>query len=58
MARWSAKAGILSDTCEYAIGFVRCMQARVEGAYLVHVPDARGRVIPEIASMRDDFPAL
>jgi hypothetical protein len=52
------KVGILSDTCEYVIGFVRCMQARVSDAYLVHVPDARGRVIPEIASMRDDFPAL
>ena len=27
-------------------------------AYLVQVPDARGSLIPEIASMRDDFPAL
>ena len=27
-------------------------------AYLVQVPDARGRVIPDMASIRDDFPAL
>jgi len=27
-------------------------------AYLVQVPEARGKVIPEIASMSDDFPAL
>ena len=26
--------------------------------YLVQVPAARGRVIPDMASMRDDFPAL
>ena len=26
--------------------------------YLVHVPEARGKVIPEMASMSDDFPAL
>jgi hypothetical protein len=26
--------------------------------YLVQVPEARGKVIPEMASMRDDFPAL
>jgi hypothetical protein len=27
-------------------------------SYLVHVPEARGRVIPEIDSMSEDFPAL
>ncbi len=27
-------------------------------SYLVQVPLARGRVIPEIASMSEDFPAL
>ena len=27
-------------------------------AYLVQVPGARGRVIPDMASIRDDFPAL
>jgi hypothetical protein len=27
-------------------------------AHLVQVPAARGKVVPEIASMRDDFPAL
>lgn len=38
---------------------VKCMQAKgFENSYLVHVPDARGSVIPEIASIRDDFPAL
>ena len=26
--------------------------------HLVHVPDERGRVTPEIDSMREDFPAL
>jgi hypothetical protein len=26
--------------------------------YLVQVPEARGKVMPEMASMRDDFPAL
>lgn len=26
--------------------------------YLVHVPDARGRVIPDIDSIKDDLPAL
>jgi len=27
-------------------------------AYLVQVPAARGKVMPEMASMSDDFPAL
>lgn len=27
-------------------------------AYRVQVPDSRGRVIPEMASMSEDFPAL
>lgn len=27
-------------------------------AYLVQVPEARGKVIPDMASIRDDFPAL
>lgn len=27
-------------------------------AYRVHVPLARGRLMPEMASIRDDFPAL
>ena len=27
-------------------------------AYLVQVPGARGKVIPDMASIRDDFPAL
>ena len=26
--------------------------------YLVQVPEARGKVMPEMASMSDDFPAL
>jgi hypothetical protein len=26
--------------------------------YLVQVPEARGKVIPDIASMSEDFPAL
>jgi hypothetical protein len=26
--------------------------------YLVQVPEAPGKVMPEMASMRDDFPAL
>jgi hypothetical protein len=26
--------------------------------YLVQVPEARGKVIPEMASMSEDFPAL
>ena len=37
--------------------WVTCKQG-LGDAYLVQVPDERGRVIPEIASMRDDFPAL
>lgn len=40
---------------------MKCIQAEglnVEHPHLVHVPDARGSVMPEIASMRDDFPAL
>jgi hypothetical protein len=59
MVRGIAKAGILSDTYVRATEF-REMQGglRFEHAYLVQVPDALGRVIPEIASMRDDFPAL
>ena len=27
-------------------------------AYLVQVPEARGKVMPEMASMSDDLPAL
>ena len=27
-------------------------------AHLVQVPEAQGKVIPEMASMSDDFPAL
>jgi hypothetical protein len=27
-------------------------------SYLVHVPEARGRVMPEMDSMSEDFPAL
>ncbi len=30
----------------------------VGSAYLVQVPEARGRVIPDMASISDDFPAL
>lgn len=40
---------------------MKCIAGRgfkVGHAYLVQVPDARGSLIPEIASMRDDFPAL
>jgi hypothetical protein len=36
----------------------RRQRFQVGHAYLVQVPDARGSLIPEIASMSDDFPAL
>ena len=35
-----------------------CSKARSGGDYRVHVPAARGRVMPEMASMSDDLPAL
>ena len=57
----SAKVGILSDTCQCA----QCMRfiakmIRTEPTihYLVQVPEERGNVMPEMASMSDDFPAL
>jgi hypothetical protein len=41
----------------YVFREMHCRQ-RFGHVYLVQVPDARGSLIPEIASMRDDFPAL
>jgi len=32
-------------------------KTKANDAYLVQVPEARGNVIPEMASMSDDFPA-
>jgi hypothetical protein len=55
-AQTSVKVGILLDTYVRK-GFVaNCTKAGK--AYLVQVPAARGRVIPDMASISDDFPAL
>ena len=55
-----------SDECEswHSVGHLCaqgvCGENQTEAgkAYLVQVPAARGRVIPDMATIRDDFPAL
>jgi hypothetical protein len=57
-AHLSATAGILSDTCVQGMRFMaKITRQRLTMHYLVQVPEARGNVIPEMASMSDDFPA-
>ena len=55
-----------SDECDsrHSVGhlfeheFFNENDAAAGRAYLVQVPRARGKVIPDMASIRDDFPAL
>lgn len=61
MAHSNETAGIRSDTCARRITFreeITLADGVTTLPYLVQVPKARGKVMPEMASMRDDFPAL
>ena len=55
--------GALVRASLHSVGHLaRCENAQffegAKDAYRVQVPESRGRVIPEMASMSEDFPAL
>ena len=57
-AQLSATVGILSESCVQGMRFTaKITRQWLTMRYLVQVPEARGNVIPEMASMSDDFPA-
>jgi hypothetical protein len=58
-AVWNRRGGIRWGTFHSMISHtIFIVQLSIRKTYRVHVPEALGSVIPEIDSIKDDFPAL